>query len=261
MKLGLAFFATDISADIREVAKATEGAGFESLFVAEHTHIPTSRLSPYPAGGELPMDYARTLDPFVSLMAAASVTSTLMLGTGICLVTERDPIHLAKEVASLDFLSGGRFLFGVGAGWNAEEMADHGADPSRRWSLLRDRIAAMRALWTQEVASYHGPYVSFEDTWQWPKPTQKPYPPILMGGGSPAAIKHAAEYADGWMPLPDKSLGPLSDRIAALQALAAEHGRPPLEITSYAANPNPDIVAHYATIGVERCVFMLRIGG
>lgn len=260
MQLGLAFFATDTSADIREVATAAEGAGFESLFVAEHSHIPTSRVSPYPGGGELPMDYARTLDPFVNLTAAAAVTSTLKLGTGICLVTERDPIHLAKEVASLDHISGGRFLFGIGAGWNAEEMADHGADPTKRWSLLRDRIAAMKVLWTEEVASYHGPYVDFADCWQWPKPVRKPHPPILMGGGTPAAIKHAAEYADGWMPLPDRGQGPMNERIELLQGLAKEAGRPPLEVTAYWANPQPEILAHYESIGVARCVLRLTIG-
>jgi len=259
-KLGLAYFATDISADVREVAQAVEAAGFESLFVAEHTHIPVSRRSPYPAGGELPMDYARTLDPFVSLMAAASVTTSLKLGTGICLVTERDPIHLAKEVATLDFLSNGRFLFGVGCGWNAEEMADHGTDPGKRWSVTRDRIAAMKALWSSDVASYDGPYTRFEDCWQWPKPTQKPHPPILMGGGSPAAVKHAVEYADGWMPLPDRRLGSMEQRIADINALTDSAGRSRLEVTAYFAKPEKEVMEHYKKIGVDRAVFTLTIG-
>src|SRR2546423_1883768 len=170
MNLGVALFATDLTSDIRDVARAAEDAGFESLFVAEHKHIPSSRRTPYPMGGELPAEYARTLDPFVSLMAAAAATERLRVGTGVCLVVERDPIVLAKEVSTLDVLSGGRVLFGVGAGWNVEELAHHGVGFGERWDVLRERIELMQALWTQEVASYDGRHARLEPSWQWPKP-------------------------------------------------------------------------------------------
>lgn len=260
MKLGLAFFATDISADVREVAQAAEAAGFESLFVPEHSHIPTSRVSPYPAGGELPMDYARCLDPFVALTAVAGVTSTLKLGTGITLVTERDPIHLAKEVASVDFLSNGRVVLGVGCGWNAEEMADHGTDPTKRWGVTRDRVKAVKTLWTQERASYDGPYVSFSESWQWPKPVQKPFVPVHIGGSSPTSLRHAVEYAEGWMPMPDPAYGSMSERIVLANRLCDEAHRPHLEITAYAATPKAEVIEHYERIGITRMVFLMKIG-
>lgn len=260
MRLGVGFFSTDISADIREVARAVEGAGFESLFVPEHTHIPTSRVSPYPAGGELPLDYARTLDPYIALMAAGGVTTTLRLGTGVSLITERDPIHLAKEVATLDMLTGGRVILGLGCGWNAEEMADHGTDPGKRWGVTRDRVKAVKALWSSETPSYEGPYVSFGESWQWPKPTQKPHVPIHIGGSSPASLKHAVEYADGWMPMPDRAYGSMTDRIAEANRLCDEAGRPHLEITVYNAQPKAEIIEHYTSLGVARMVFLMTIG-
>src|SRR3954465_13891092 len=166
MHLGVALFATDLTSDVRDVARAAEDAGFESLFVAEHTHIPTSRRTPYPMGGDLPDEYARTQDPFVALMAAAAVTEQLKGGAGVCLVVERDPIVLAKEVSTLDVLSGGRVLLGVGAGWNAEELAHHGVECGERFEVLHERVELMRALWTQEVASYNGKHVRLEPSWQ-----------------------------------------------------------------------------------------------
>src|ERR671936_1276605 len=182
MRFGVAMFPTDYSMEPAELARMAEERGFESLFFPEHTHIPASRRTPYPPGGELPDEYSHTLDPFVALTAAAAATERLRIGTGICLVVERDPIVTAKEVASLDRLSGGRFLFGVGAGWNREEMANHGTDPRRRHELMRERVEAMKAIWTEDEASYHGRYVDFDRIWAWPKPLQRPHPPVIVGG-------------------------------------------------------------------------------
>ena len=182
MKIGATIFATDYCIALTELAPALEERGFEALFVPEHTHIPTSRRSPWRGDGELPLEYSHTLDPFVALAAAAAVTSTLRLGTGICLVTERDPIVTAKAVASLDLVSGGRFDFGIGAGWNAEEMEHHGTRFETRFRVMEDRVRAMQAIWTQDEARYEGEFTSFEPSWSWPKPVQKPHPPILLGG-------------------------------------------------------------------------------
>src|SRR2546423_7894853 len=185
MHYGVCIFPTDYSIRIDELARAAEERGFESLFVTEHTHIPASRRTPFPGGTELPREYSHTLAPFVALTAAAAVTRTLKVGTGICLVIEHDPITLAKEVASLDLLSGGRFLFGIGGGWNAEEMANHGTAFRQRWRVLRERVLAMKEIWTKEEAEFHGQYVHFDKLWSYPKPVQQPHPPILMGGYGP----------------------------------------------------------------------------
>ncbi|HLM26414.1 MAG TPA: LLM class F420-dependent oxidoreductase, partial [Thermoleophilaceae bacterium] len=182
MELGLAILLTDYSIQPARLAALAEERDFESLFLAEHTHIPTSRDTPYPGGAELPREYSHTVDPFVGLSAAATATERLKVGTGVCLVTERDPIVTAKEVATLDHVSGGRVFFGVGAGWNKEEMRNHGTDPRRRWSVMRERVEAMKAIWTQEQAEYHGRFVDFDPISSWPKPVQKPHPPVLVGG-------------------------------------------------------------------------------
>ncbi|HTT75498.1 MAG TPA: LLM class F420-dependent oxidoreductase [Candidatus Binataceae bacterium] len=201
MKYGLSFFPTDFTIRFDELARAAEAHGFDSLLIAEHTHIPASRLT-VPASGmrDLPPQYSHTLDPFVALAAAAAVTKTLKLGTGVCLVIERDPIITAKEVASLDLLSNGRFIFGVGAGWNQEEMENHGTEFKSRRRLMRERIEAMKAIWTQDEPAYRGKFVNFDPIWCYPKPVQKPWPPIIMGGQAPAAMRAAIAYADGWMP-------------------------------------------------------------
>jgi probable F420-dependent oxidoreductase len=258
MHLGLALFATDLTSDVRDVARAAEGAGFESLFVAEHTHIPTSRRTPYPMGGDLPGEYSRTLDPFVALSTVAAVTERLRLGTGVCLVVERDPIVLAKEVASLDVLSGGRVLLGVGAGWNAEELAHHGVDFADRWDVLHDRVELMQALWSQDVASYEGKHARLEPSWQWPKPVQSPLP-VLVGGGGRRAMQHAVDYEGGWMPMP--SAVKLADRLETLRQVAAQAGKPVPPVTLYLVRPDRDVVAHYASMGVERAVFLLPTRG
>src|ERR1700686_3481497 len=204
-----------------ELAPAAENLGFESLWVAEHSHIPISRQSPYPAGGELPKHYFHTMDPFVALTVAAVASKTIRLATGICLLIERDPIHTAKETASLDQISNGRFLFGVGGGWNREEMADHGTAFETRWKLLRERVEAVKAIWTQDEAEYHGELVNFGPMWCWPKPVQKPHPPVLLGGSGPSVLKRVVAYADGWMP----NRGADLPRIPELQELARAAGR------------------------------------
>ncbi len=258
MHLGVALFATDLTSDIRDVARAAEDSGFESLFVAEHTHIPTSRETPYPMGGELPDEYSRTYDPFVALTAAAAVTERLMLGTGVCLVVERDPIVLAKEVATLDVLSGGRMLLGVGAGWNVEELADHGVAFGDRWDVLRDRVQLMQALWADDVAWYDGKHATLPPSWQWPKPVRRTVP-VLVGGGGRRAMQHAVDYDGGWMPMP--STAKFADRLATLAQVAAAAGRPVPPVTVYLARPDRGVVAHYADMGVERVVFLLPTRG
>jgi probable F420-dependent oxidoreductase len=254
MHLGLSLFATDLTSDIRDVAKAAEDAGFESLFVAEHTHIPVSRETPHPSGEEMPVEYAHTLDPFVALSMAAAVTDRLRVGTAICLVNERDPIALAKEVATLDRMSGGRLELGVGAGWNAEEMADHGIAFAERWEVLRDRVKLMQSLWTEEVASYDGKHASVSPSWQWPKPVQQPVP-VLIGGGGTRPMRHAVEYATGWMPMPSPQK--FSERLAELSDLAAEADKPVPSVTLTAVRPDRGVLDHYESMGVDRAVLIL----
>lgn len=208
MKFGISTFVTDDGIDSVSLARAIEERGFHSLVVAEHTHIPASRESAYPAGGELPDMYYRTLDPFVTLAAAAAVTSRIELFTGIALLIQRDPIITAKEAASIDLISGGRFVFGVGAGWNIEELRDHGTDPKTRGALLDERIEAIKALWTTEPAEYHGKYVDFPPSYSRPKPVRKPHPPVYIGGDSDATVKRVIRHKAGWIsnPLPPESL-------------------------------------------------------
>jgi probable F420-dependent oxidoreductase len=256
--LGVALFATDLTSDVRDVARAAEAAGFESLFVAEHTHIPVSRATPYPMGGELPDEYARTLDPFVALTAAAAVTERLRLGTGVCLVVERDPIVLAKEVSSLDVLSGGRVLLGVGAGWNVEELAHHGVAFADRWEVLTDRVKLMQAIWANDVAAYDGKHARLAPSWQWPKPVQA-HLPVLVGGGGRRAMQHAVDYGGGWMPMP--STVKFADRLRELTEVAAEAGKPVPPVTVYLVRPDRDVLAHYASMGVERAVMLLPTRG
>ncbi len=257
MKYGVVMFPTDYSIGIVELGRAAEDLGFESLLVPEHTHIPASRRSSYPSGGELPREYSHTLDPFVGLAAVAAATRTLKIGTGICLVVERDPIVLAKEVASLDFISGGRFLFGIGGGWNREEMEDHGTEPRLRWRILRERVLAMKELWTKDEAEFHGRFVDFDRAWAWPKPVQKPHPPVLIGGDAPGTLQRVVEYGDGWMPIPGRNPVPLDQRIAELQELARAAGRGPIPVTVFGARAEAEAIEKYAATGVSRCLFWL----
>ena len=256
MKFGIAIFPTDYAISMTELGPAVEQAGFESLWVAEHTHIPASRTSPWPAGGDLPKHYWHTLDPFIALTAAAQATKELRVGTGICLVIERDPIHTAKQVASLDHLSNGRFLFGIGAGWNKEEMADHGTEFSTRLKLLRERVEAMKAIWTQDVSEYHGEMVDFAPMWSWPKPIQKPHPPIILGGSGPSVVKRVVAYADGWMPNRGEVLG----RVSELRELAKAAGRGDIPITVYPAATKEDI-EQMEKAGVDRCIWYVPPDG
>ncbi len=257
MLYGVAVFPTDDSVEPAVLAPMVEERGFESLHFPEHTHIPVSRRTPYPAGGELPQMYSRTHDPFVALTAAAAATENLKLATGICLIIERDPIITAKQVASLDQLSGGRFLFGVGAGWNREEMENHGTDPDRRFALMRERVEAMKAIWTEEEAEYHGKYVDFDPIWCWPKPVQKPHPPVLVGGNGEKVLERVVAYGDEWMP---NRVSGLRERIAELGRLAEEAGRDPIPVTLSGARPDPELIERGEAAGVHRCTFYIEPG-
>ena len=245
-------FPTDFSIAPAELGKAAEDAGFETLLFAEHTHIPVSRASPNPRGGELPEKYWHTHDPFVALATVAQATTTLRFGTGICLVVERDPITTAKEVATLDFLSQGRFEFGVGGGWNEEEMSNHGTDPRRRFALMRERILAMKEIWTHDEASYHGEFVDFDPIWSWPKPVQEPHPPVLMGGIGPKVLDRVLDYADEWMPNRAKP-EELAPRIQDLRERAGRH----VQVSYYAAPPEDDFIERLAKAGVDRALLDL----
>ena len=261
MHFGVSMFVTEYTISVVDLGRAAEEHGFESLFVPEHTHIPVKRVTPWAGGGELPREYSHTLDPFVALGAVAAVTTRLKLGTGICLVIQHDPIALAKEVASLDQVSNGRFLFGVGAGWLREEIANHGTDPRTRWRLFGERMQAMDAIWSSDVAEFHGKFVNFDPIWSWPKPVQQPRPPVLLGGDVPSAMQRVVEYADEWMPHPDRGELPLSQRIAEFWQLSEAAGRGRLPVSVYGAAPDPARVAEYQAAGVARCVFRLPAAG
>jgi probable F420-dependent oxidoreductase len=258
VKFGVQMFPTDYAIAPHELARAAEELGFESLFFPEHTHIPTSRRTPWPGGAPLPMEYSHTLDPFVATGAAFAVTKQLKVGTGICLVMERDPITLAKEVASVDFLSGGRFLFGIGGGWNEEEMENHGTKPTLRWKILRERILAMKEIWTKDEAEYHGQFVNFDPIWSWPKPAAKPHPPILVGGAGPRTLDRVIEYGDGWMPIGGRTGAILGQKIQELQRMAKDAGRAPIPVSVFGVPPSQEAIENYAGMGVERCIFGLR---
>ena len=260
MKFGINLFATDFGIHPVELGQTLETLGFESLFFAEHTHIPVNRRSPHPYAADINQDYLRCLDPFVALATVAASTNHLRIGTGICLVVERDPITLAKAVATLDHLSGGRFLFGVGGGWNLEEMENHGTDPQRRWKVLRERIEAMKTIWMQDEPAYHGEFISFGPIWQWPKPVQKPHPPILIGGDGANTLKRVVRYGDGWMPVAaydPNDLTAFKQRVANLNQLAADAGRDPIPVTVMGMPPKLDVLKRYEQIGVERILFWL----
>ena len=261
MQFGVVIFPADYAIGVVELARAVEDAGLESLWVTEHTHIPASRQTPFPGGGDLPREYAHTLDPFVALAAAAAVTSQIKLATGICLVVEHDPITLAKEVASLDHLSNGRFLFGVGGGWNREEMANHGTEPRLRWRVMRERILAMKQIWTETKAEYHGQFVSFDPIFQWPKPIQEPHPPVIMGGDGPKAFEGLLEYCDEWLPRPNRGEGTLADRVTEVNRRAAEVGRGPIPTSIFGAAPDPKEIESYAAVGATRSIFRLPSAG
>ena len=254
---GACFFPTSYAISPADLGVALEERGFESIWLAEHSHIPASRTSPWPGGPDMPQMYYDTLDPFVTLGAMATATTTLKLGTGIALVVQRDPIHTAKQVASLDVLSDGRVLFGIGAGWNLEEMSDHGTDPERRFGLMRERVEAMKALWAAEVAEYHGSQVDFDPTYQNPKPVQRPHPPIHVGGVAPGGLRRAVAYGDGWIPIGGRTVvdGAGLDALRTEACAEAERDPASLEISIYYAPPDPAVLADLAEHGIERAAF------
>ena len=258
MKFGVMMFPTDQSIRPDELAREAEQRGFESVFYPEHTNIPVSRKTQWPGGGDLPEEYRRLHDPFIALMAAAAVTETIRIGTGISLVAQHDPVVLAKVVASLDVLSNGRFILGVGFGWNTDEMEQHGVDPNFRRTIVREKILAMKSLWTQEAGSFDGRFVHVEPTWSWPKPAQKPHPPVLIGGAATDTVfKHVVDWADGWMPI-----GGRFDVLGSIEALrqrASEAGRDPasIEITLFGAPRDAEVIDRYEEAGVARVIFGL----
>ena len=255
MEFGIGYFATHDAVDPASFARLVEERGHESLFFAEHTHIPASRESPWPAGGELPRKYSHTYDLFVALTAAAMATSKLRVGSGICLVIERDPITTAKEVASIDHLSGGRFEFGVGAGWNREEMDNHGTDPRVRMAVMVERIEAMKAIWTQDEASYRGAHVSFERIWSWPKPAQRPHPPVLVGGNGPTVLDRVLRVGDAWFP--NYGFEDLLERIAELRSRAER----PIGVTVIGVPAKAAVLDELQQAGVQRVVRWIPSAG
>ncbi|GAA3530585.1 LLM class F420-dependent oxidoreductase [Amycolatopsis ultiminotia] len=254
MDFGISTFVTDQGIRPDVLGEALEERGFDSLFLAEHSHIPVRRQSPYPGGGELPSVYYRTLDPFLALTAAAVNTSELVLATGIALLIQRDTIHTAKEVASLDLISRGRAAFGVGVGWNREEMADHGTDPRTRGALMDEQLQALKAIWTREQAEFHGTHVDFDPIFSWPKPVQTPHPPIYVGGESPAALRRLAEYGDGWLPRPGTSV----DELRRVRDWLAEQGRTDVPFTVFGGEADADVLKGYADAGLDRYTFLLK---
>ena len=258
MDIGITMFPTDYSIRVDELAREAEARGFESLFVPEHTHIPASRRSPWPGGAELPRDYWHTLDPFVGLAAAASVTTRLRLGTGIALLTERDPILTAKESATLDFLSDGRFELGIGAGWNAEEMENHGTEFADRFRVMMDRALAIKAIWTADEPEYHGDFVDFEPIWSWPKPVQRPHPPILLGGESRHSLRRIVRHLDGWMPRARMGFDAPSE-MARLHRFAEEAQRDAgtVSVSVFAPPADAQTMESYREAGVDRAILGL----
>jgi len=260
MELGLAHFATDYGMQPAELGRQAEERGFESLFFPEHTHIPASRETPHPSGEELPREYSHIIDPFVGLTAAAAATERLKVGTGVCLIIERDPIVTAKEVATLDQVSNGRFLFGVGAGWNIEEMSNHGTDPSTRFRRMRESVEAMKAIWTQDEAEYHGRIIDFDPIWSWPKPVQKPHPPVLVGGLGDKVYDRVVAYGDEWIPNRVVSPEDLGERIVELQRRAEAAGRDRIPVTVFGAKPELRLLERLKGAGVTRSLCYLLPG-
>ena len=245
MRYGITMFPTDLSIGPVQLAKEAEARGLDSIWFPEHTHIPVSRRTPAPAGEPLAEEYKRSLDPFVAMAAVVGATERIRVGTGIALVAQRDPIVMAKEVASLDLVSGGRLDLGIGFGWNVEEMADHGVDFRQRRAVVREKMLAMKALWTEEEAGFEGEYVNFEPSWSWPKPVQRPHPPVLIGGGGgPRLFEAIADYADGWIPIGGAGM---REALPALHRAMEAAGRDPasLQIVPFGSMPEPGKIDYY----------------
>ncbi len=256
MDIGAYFFPTAYSVDVVELATELEQRGFESLLVPEHTHIPVSRKTEWPGGGDLPKEYYHTYDPFVALSFVAGATKTIKIGTGICLIPQRDPIATAKSVASLDHLSKGRFIFGIGGGWNVDEMENHGAQYSSRFKLLKENILAMKQFWTEEKGEFHGEFVDFDPAFSWPKPAQRPHPPIILGGETDYTLKRVVYFCDGWLPRPRADI---VDGMARLRRVAEEGGRDlsSISVTVFGAPPEKEKLQSYDELGIHRA--LLRI--
>ncbi len=256
MDIGAYFFPTAYSVDVVELATELEQRGFESLLVPEHTHIPVSRKTEWPGGGDLPKEYYHTYDPFVALSFVAGATKTIKIGTGICLIPQRDPIATAKSVASLDRLSKGRFIFGIGGGWNVDEMENHGAQYSSRFKLLKENILAMKQFWTEEKGEFHGEFVDFDPAFSWPKPAQRPHPPIILGGETDYTLKRVVDFCDGWLPRPRADI---VDGMARLRRVAEEGGRDlsSISVTVFGAPPEKEKLQSYDELGIHRA--LLRI--
>jgi probable F420-dependent oxidoreductase len=259
---GVVMFPAEFAIHPAELARAAEERGFESLFFPEHSHIPASRKSPYPAGGELTKEYWLSHEPFVALAAAAAVTTRLKLGTAVCLVVERDPIMLAKEVASLDKLSNGRVVLGIGAGWNAEEMENHGVPFKRRWKVVREKVLAMREIWTKDAAEFHGEFVNFDPIWCGPKPVQKGGPPILLGSFSKRAFERVTEYCDGWLPVNIPNFD-FARAVTSLRETVERAGRSPasIQLTIPGVAPKEEEARKFMAIGFDRILFGLSPAG
>ena len=260
MQIGAAMFFTDYSMTAAELGQALEARGFESVWAPEHSHIPTSRRSPYQAGGELPKQYYDVMDPFVTLSAAAAVTKTIKLGTGVCLVIQRDTIQTAKSVASLDQVSGGRFLFGIGGGWNAEEMENHGTEFKTRFKKMREQVEAMKEIWTKDAAEYHGDLVDFGPMAAWPKPVQKPHPPVIVGGAFPHSARRALRYGDGWIPNASRQhYADVTDFLPQFKQMASEMGRDARQVpvTIWGATEDYDRLRRYQDQGIVRVIVSL----
>ncbi len=254
MKFGASMFFTDYSMTPAALGRALEERDFNIMFAPEHSHIPLSRKTPFPLGPDLPKRYYDVMDPFVTLTAAACATKALQLATGVCLMAQRDPIQTAKLVASLDQLSGGRFVFGIGNGWNQDEMENHGTDFGKRHKLVRERVEAMKAIWTQDAAEYHGEFVDFGSMAAWPKPVNKPHPPILIGGAFPYSARRAIRYGDGWMPQVTKAdIAPLTELIPRFRQMTAEAGRDPkaMRIVIGAQPPDAKLIGQYQALDVD----------
>jgi probable F420-dependent oxidoreductase len=261
LDFGASMFFTDYSIPPTDLGRELEQRGFESVWAPEHSHIPVSRKTPFPSGGDLPKRYADAMDPFVTLTAAAIATKKLKVGTGVCLVTQRDPIQTAKLVASIDQVSGGRFLFGIGNGWNQDEMENHGTVFEKRHKLARERVEAMKAIWTQNKAEYHGEMVNFDPMMAWPKPVQKPHPPIIVGGAFPYSARRAIRYGDGWIPQASRgAYAEIADMIPRFKEMAREAGRDPasIQITVWFPKQDADLMKRYQDLGVSRVVFNLE---
>jgi probable F420-dependent oxidoreductase len=258
MDVGVFYFPSDYGIDVGRLARTLEERGFESLFLPEHTHIPVSRKTPYPGGGELPKCYIHSHDPFVALAFAAAATKRLKLGTGVCLVPQRDPIITAKTIATLDAMSGGRFVFGIGAGWNQDELENHGTAYDTRYKVMRERVLAMKALWTQEQASFHGEFVNFDPTWMWPKPEQKPHPPVLLGGSTDHTLHRVVSFCNGWIPLGRGGFDAAKE-VERLQRAAEGAKRDPksLSITVFGAPADKAVLDTWDKAGIDRVLLQI----